>query len=210
MAERPILFNPSMVRAILEGRKTQTRRLIKNAPVLYEVRDPDRITFGTWLGRYTARFTWNGIAIGGFDLPSPYEPGDILYVRETFGVSTFDNGEYSKSQFVYKADMDPKYDNQKTSFWRPSIHMPKEAARIFLRVTDVKANRLTEMTEKDAKAEGARVATNMSGIMYRFDFIKIWESTLKPADFDKYKWNANPWVWVIEFEVAEIKENSGE
>lgn len=201
---KPILFNPPMVRAIREGRKTQTRRLIKNAPVLYEVGEPDRITFGTWLGRYTARFTWNGKAICGFDLPFPYEPGDILYVRETWcnvNKPGIEPDYYYFADTTYAEDYDPSEWK-----WRPSIHMPKEAARIFLRVTDASVGRLQEMSEKDARAEGATVITNNSGTMYRRNFIDIWEKTLATADIARYGWSANPWVWVYKFKSISKEE----
>lgn len=196
---KPILFNGPMVRAILDGRKTQTRRIIKAGPhtivgsnVYIDHDDKARPSVVTERGGH---------------ILSPYQVGDILYVRETWCNV---NKPGHEPEYYYFADtLDSGCEDYIASEWkwRPSIHMPKKAARIFLRVTNVKANRLTEMTEKDAKAEGARVATNMSGIMYRLDFIKIWESTLKPSDFDRYKWDANPWVWVIEFEVAEVKDN---
>jgi len=212
---KPILFNTPMVQAILEGRKTQTRRLIKNAPVLYEVGDPDRLTFETRLGRYIARFTWNGIAIGGFDLPSPYKPGDILYVRETWKNAMGDGagGGYGLfDTYVYKADGKAKDDYPIDRLmvedrWHPSIHMPKEAARIFLGVTDVRVERLKTIKAEDCVAEGAvrkpdytkRHDLVIHG-RYKQEFDRLWDSTIKPADRDRYGWNANPWVWVYEFE----------
>ena len=192
---KPILFNSPMVRAILEGRKTQTRRLIKNAPVLYEVGDPDRITFGTWLGRYTARFTWNGKAIG-FDLPSPYQPGDILYVRETWARGmTFETAD----KFFYRADGE----SDNVYKWRPSIHMPKEAARIFLRVTDVRVERLQAISADHCACEGIPLHRGLwreRESHYKKAFANLWDSTVNPSDIDRYGWNADPWVWVYKFE----------
>lgn len=139
---------------------------------------------------------------------TPYRPGDILYVRETF----FEH----KSHFYYKAD--GKHELLAmlgiTFKWRPSIHMPREAARIFLRVTDVRVERLQEITEDQAIAEGFEAIKCdhpfgwpcidcMNTGYYEpatLGFVETWDSTIKPKDHALYGWDANPWVWVIEFE----------
>ena len=185
MAIKPILFNTEMVRAILSGRKTCTRRLVKPSAML-GLRDEYR----AHLEGYTDEEIVN---LSG----KPYYPGDILYVRETWF-------EYA-GQYVYKATAaQPELWN---GMWRPSIHMPKEAARIFLRVTDVRAERLQSITEVDAQKEGAEMHQIAREIWsYRTGFKKIWDSTVKSADLSRYGWDANPWVWVIEFERCEKPE----
>ena len=204
MAIKPILFNTEMVRAILDGRKTCTRRIMK--PQL------------------TAHY-------GTHCTKPPYQQGDILYVRETW---TEECGKY-----YYRADYDSDYlDSCETLsggypascrnhpgcdgcmatstriHWHPSIHMPKEAARIWLKVTDVRVELLQECGEGwciDIEKEG--IATPQDPILYisddafhdalRMEFQKIWDSTIKKSDIGRYGWDANPWVWVIEFERCE-------
>lgn len=133
---------------------------------------------------------------------APYHPGDILYVRETWKKAP--NGYY------YYEDWQ-RNDIADVTKWKPSIHMPKEAARIWLKVTDVSVERLNDITDKDAEREGAQPD-------YPFDydvdkwpnlehFKKIWNSTIKKSDLDRYGWNANPWVWVIEFDRCEKPED---
>lgn len=151
---KPILFNAEMVRAILDGRKTVTRRKVLLPNYGYFIHEPPRCV-------------------------PPYRAGDILYVRETFA-------QVAAHTYWYRADSPVQ-----NILWRPSIHMPKEAARIFLRVTAVRVERLREITVEDAAKEGCKNPM-------RFD--ELWNSTIKPADLPKYGWEANPWVWVIEFE----------
>ena len=194
MAERPILFNAEMVRAILDGRKTQTRRLVKGLPLAepwFTVEDGKPMMCdenGEW---YPAeRF-------------SVVQPGDILWVRETW---TKDAGRY-----LYRADYSDTekfYMNGREirMTWHPSIHMPREAARLFLRVEDVRIERLQDISEDDALAEGANAGEyldeqgNLMDVYYPHeDFVRIWNSTIKKADISRYGWDANPWVWVYEF-----------
>lgn len=139
----------------------------------------------------------------------PYRPGDILYVRETWAAWSRTYG--AVPVLYYKADGDAP-DGIK---WRPSIHMPREAARIFLRVTDVRVERLQDITEEQARAEGAidnrhflHSPDNEYETLHsaREHFAGIWDSTIKPADHDLYGWDANPWVWVIEFEQISREE----
>ena len=228
----PVLFNTEMVRAILDGRKTVTRRLIKPQiqyfyncimgeprPIkgnIYSVRMPDN-SFG--------------------EIKPKWNVGDILYVRETW---TKENSEY-----FYRADFDSDWLSPCETLsggypydcsyhpgcegcsrgpcrigWHPSIHMPKDAARIFLRVKDVRAERLQSIDDAQAKAEGicgfwlgdgeSGYAVNADGNTF-YDgpigaFSHLWDSTIKPADLDTYGWKANPWVWVIEFERISRKE----
>lgn len=199
---RPILFNGEMVRAILDGRKTVTRWAIK-PPALYAiVEDQD----GNCVGSYYEDER------GGYDYPTiddaPYQPGDILYVRETWAeVSLFQpsTGEYSQ-HYPYKATYKPDpFLDVPSIQWRPSIHMPREAARIFLRVKDVRVERLQDITPKQIDAEGCKeygydVATGELVPSSPALFKVVWNSTIKPAELPLYGWDANPWVWVIEFE----------
>jgi hypothetical protein len=197
MTIRPILFNGEMVRAILDGRKTCTRRAIKhnvdailNSP--YHMEHPE--VEDAWLIKKLCR--------------PPYEPGDIMYVREAWGEG------YAEGTYIYKADDKPAElpTFKKTSkiLYHPSIHMPKEAARIWLKVTDVRVERLQDITDDGAKAEGANWKNGKNvgweEKMRRTAverFAEIWDSTIKKYDLDRYGWVANPWVWVIEFERCE-------
>ena len=138
---------------------------------------------------------------------SPYKPGDILYVRETWGEG------YAEGTYIYKADDKlaeiPTFKKTSKILYHPSIHMPKEAARIWLKVTDVRVERLQEITEDGAKAEGA---TDNRGFIHspeneydrihtaRENFAEIWDSTIEKSDLNRYGWAANSWVWVIELE----------
>lgn len=193
----PILFNTEMVRAILDGRKGATRRIVKGFI-------PNDAIWGytafTPKGYISCRGTFaDGYGEKFFKLPC--EPGDILYVRETWGHPISLN---SDKQYVFRADKIAESGFKNDShIWYPSIHMPKEAARIWLKVTDVRVERLNDITDKDAEREGAQPD-------YPFDydvdkwpnlehFKKIWNSTIKKSDIDRYGWDANPYVFVIEF-----------
>lgn len=192
MAIKPILFNTEMVRAILDGRKTCTRRVAKNVPDhthrIEPVYENGRFQFDCFYSSYVAALD----ADADFCMPClpPYQQGDILYVRETWCKGSWTN---EKERYYYKAD-----DNDFHCVWHPSIHMPKEAARIWLRVTDVRAERLQDMTDDDAEAEGCFDYTSTA-----LGFPDVWDSTIKKSDIDRCGWAANPWVWVIEFERCE-------
>lgn len=198
MAVKPILFNTEMVQAILDGRKTCTRRVIKL---------PKNMS-----GRPVGKSGDIGFMyLGGIKRP-PYQQGDILYVRETWGHPISLN---SDKQYVFRADKIAEIGFKNDShIWHPSIHMPKEAARIWLKVTDVRVERLQKCGEGwciDIEKEG--IVTPQDAILYisddafhdalRMEFQKIWDSTIKKSDIDRYGWDANPWVWVIEFERCE-------
>ena len=195
----PILFNTEMVRAILDGRKTCTRRLVssrqflgmlpdkcKNA-ALDEFLKGKRMMFKPYCDMTDAELIMTAYK-------APYQPGNILYVRETWKKAP--NGYY------YYEDWQ-KDDIADVTKWKPSIHMPKEAARIWLKVTDVRVERLQDVTEDGAKAEGA---IDNRGFIHspeneydrihtaRDHFIKIWNSTIKKSDIDRYGWDANPYV----------------
>lgn len=188
---KPILFNTEMVRAILEGRKTCTRRIVKGFI-------PNAAVWGytafTPKGYISCRGTFaDGYGEKIFKLPC--ETGDILYVRETWKKAP--NGYY------YYEDWQ-KDDIADVTKWKPSIHMPKEAARIWLKVIDVRVERLQEITAESALTEGADKYIHANGTLNEdqtiTSFIGIWNSTIKESDLDRYGWDANPYVWVISFE----------
>lgn len=221
MAIKPILFNTEMVRAILDGRKTCTRRILKGGiPFDEKAEYWNVLKKGEWSGPICVEHF-----IKQF---SPYKQGDILYVRETWTHFECWNCEGDEEGncveephisvlqkqggcYLYRATSEISGDAR----WHPSIHMPKEAARIWLKVTDVRVERLQDITDDGAKAEGAnwkngrnvgweekmkRTATER--------FAEIWDSTIKKSDIDHYGWEANPWVWVIEFERCERPEDA--
>lgn len=213
---KPILFNTKMVRAILSGRKTCTRRIVKPQPAM------DQTGMLTWK---TCQWMDGGIGFpaSGIEDYAPFRVGDVLYVRET---CYKDAGRY-----MYRAD----YSDSEKFFlngreiklrWTPSIHMPKEAARIFLLVDDVRLQRLQYMIEDDAYNEGytgcqeehtvffpeggIEICTNVPGECRLNNWYcnhsveegfgrDIWDATVLPAELDRYGWDANPWVWVIDF-----------
>lgn len=215
---KPILFNTQMVQAILEGRKTTTRRIIKN------VGDRELLEHD---GEYY-KFGYSSKAVAGTIYSAihwckpKFHVGDILYVRETWlahsrGLNTL--------AFKYKADgaINDKVSFTKERFnkfykfadeerWQPSLFMPREAARIFLRVTDVRVEQLRYISAGECKAEGIdlgyKISTSYIAGEYCNAFGELWDSTLKKKDLDQYGWNANPYVWVIEFERCE-KPNEG-
>jgi hypothetical protein len=193
MAIKPILFNTEMVRAILDGRKDATRRIVKGFI-------PDDAVCGytafTPKGYISCRGTFaDGYGEKFFKLPC--EPGDILYVRETWK-------EAPKGYYYYEDWQ--KDDIADVTKWKPSIHMPKEAARIWLKVTDVRVERLQEITEVQAKAEGCNSGLLIGACTARGQFEDLWNSTIKKPDLNRYGWSANPYVWIIEFERCEKPE----
>jgi len=216
MAIKPILFNTEMVRAILEGRKSCTRRIVKPQQLIGML--PDKCKNGIpeeFLKEKKLMFKpycdMTDAELISAAYKAPYQIGDILYVRETWM-------DYA-GLTMYKADCD-KYRLESLNFagfgWHPSIHMPKEAARIWLKVTDVRVELLQEITEEQASTEGTNPwdeacyenngwhptlsDPDSGGEPNIIDgFHKLWDSTIKKNDLDRYGWNTNPWVWVIEF-----------
>lgn len=212
---KPILFNTEMVNAILEGRKTVTRRVVK----FKQGQNP------AWSGYIPD----GAVLYGSNNVPAakaPFQPGDILWVRETWQFIpcidcrlnvhggchadplTYDDGDsVGEGCFVHRAD----YPETEHINWKPSIHMPREAARIFLRAKDVRVERLRDITSKQIDAEGCCEYTYdaktgkpvPSGPSW---FRIMWDKTVKPADIPIYGWDANPWVWVIEFERTDDQE----
>jgi hypothetical protein len=191
MRERPILFNGDMVRAILEGRKTVTRRAVKS-----DLIQSDRAPLETSPGRF--HFWCSG------EHASPFgAPGDRLWVRETWAPGA--------TRTMYRAGCNPCY-LPPSGRWKPSIHMPRSASRILLEVTAVRVERLQDITEERAKAEGVRAIDGMkwhtleeaaAGIPMRDHtaldaFSALWECINGEGS-----WAANPWVWVIEFNRVE-------
>ena len=200
MAIKPILFNTEMVRAILDGRKTCTRRLIKPQPDKKHIYPLGFVTDSTEkkeVGCFGFAANEYGGSIQYVKPPYRYAPGDILYVRETWKKAP--NGYY------YYEDWQ-RNDIADITKWKPSIHMSKEAARIWLKVTDVRVERLQEITEEQAKLEGCNSGMLTGPCTARGQFENLWNSTIKKNRPDSYGWDANPWVWVIEFERCEKPE----
>jgi len=210
MNEKPILFNTEMVSMILSGRKTQTRRVIKPHNPVRAKMDGYKQGRGLWFSEtrdntadnwYIKDYTVSPCWISDrnyIKLYAPYKPGDMLWVRETF--ATWSRTYGSTPRIVYRADVDPgdKIDYE----WFPSIHMPRDIARIYLRVKSVRAERVQEISPEDCVAEGCD-ADMLSGVGPEFTrgvFNGIWDSTIKKSDIPLYGWDANPWVWVVEFE----------
>lgn len=209
---KPVVFNTEMVRAILDDRKINTRRMDKNFP------DPNMVQLlncGTSKNGFLYAHFSNGKAV-----KAPHKIGDIIYVRETFAVGVPDGTEpESESNPItvfYKADdsvhgwMNEDWDEVNIP-WKPSIHMPKEYARLFLRVKDVRIERLNEIREEDAIAEGVEISNekynlykDYSGCLNRCNaicsFETLWESIYGNGSFD------NRYVWVTEFERVNINK----
>lgn len=189
--ERPILFSGEMVRAILDGRKTQTRRIVKPQPPSHvrEIRvgmfEPVVIRKG---------MEEPGTPVFGFaDEERGWKckygkPGDRLWVRETWFCITGEPGPISCN---YKADFG---EHRFAGFWKPSIHMPRWASRITLEITGVRVERLNDISEEDAIAEGCQCSGVPSSLTNRGAYAKLWESIN-----GKGSWSLNPWVWVVEF-----------
>ena len=217
----PILFNTEMVRAILDGRKTVTRRVVKEIPV--ETHRIEENVFPD--GHKDFEYHWGVFRadVHGFldfanIVVSPYQPGDILYVRETW--------QECEWGYLYRAWPEGIHQpgTYKGMSWQPSIHMPKEAARIWLKVTDVRVERLKDITEEQAMKEGfSGIRCGCGGTAYActdcynsgwieppfVGFMYTWNSTIKKADLDRYDWDANPFVWAIEFERCERPDENG-
>lgn len=225
----PILFNEEMVKAILNRQKNKTRRLVKPQP-------PSDAKFEMGKCEYCCYAFDASIESPGPNdrrvYISPYRPGDILYVRETWAEWT--------GGYVYKADgASSPYPLSFIDRWHPSIHMPKAAARLFLRVENVKVERLQESFNApttpilEVQAEGIDIGDTCRECLEAYtwpccvealdddgstigecgmldenrgEFSNLWDSTIKPAVIDRYGWAANPWVWVTTFEPCEKPE----
>lgn len=243
MAIKPILFNAEMVRVILDGRKTCTRRVIKPRPdekhtyplgfVTDSTEKKEMGCFGFGIGEYGGSIQY---------AKPPYQPSDILYVRETWQYlyeldgneqAIEDTGKYyyaATDTIPFNTYVDENGVKHDHAPWRPSIHMPKEAARIWLKVTDVRVERLQEIDEDGVWDEGfkfkppclTRVSADghtcdldgpcMSSIKYcdmtmgELFGRELWNSTIKKSDLGQHGWDANPYVWVISFERCEKPE----
>lgn len=203
MKEIGMLFSSEMVRAILDGRKTQTRRIIK-----YPYQD--------WIESNNEKYPVIYTEQGWIDLIAycPYYSGDRIYVRERWGIL---DDKYHRYCYFVDSQYPQGRPRQQLAGkrWCSSIYMPKSIARIWLEVTDVRVERLQNISEKDAIAEGidmesefASLCTDIETAPYSNDltrgsavitvFKKLWEST-------GGSWDANPWVWVIEFKRIEVK-----
>ena len=195
MTERGMIFNGEMVRAILDGRKTQTRR-----PVKFPVHDKN-------LGCELAGNELAGELSAGNYLNSAFgKPGDRIWVREAFRVHS---RATDVATLVYKASERNSWTEQTRRVpvavcnkpatpekWTPSLHMPRWASRILLEITDVRVERLRSMSQDDARAEGVIAASGPmeAGLAFR----ELWDSI-----YGEESWKANPWVWVIEFKRVE-------
>lgn len=206
---KPILFNTQMVQATIVHEKCQTRRAVKFPKSLQKCLLPD--------GNFSIEYLGHDIVVPGFepncenflfgkdlyiDLKCPYQKGDVLYVRETW--AEWEGG------YVYRADgTNSTYPLAFVDKWRPSLHMPKEAARLFLEVQNVKIEQLQDIDEKGAKLEGANFHLTNPGFTVDKEerirrsavdrFKEIWDRTLDSSKKEIYGWSANPWVWVITF-----------
>ena len=202
MPIKSILFNKQisteMVRAILDGRKTCTRRICKDANECtvpdMEFYNADRRTYAV----HNFADKEHTEQLSTAERTCPICTGDILYVRETWK-------EAPKGYYYYEDWQ--RNDIADITKWKPSIHMPKEAARIWLKVMNVRVERLQEISAESALAEGADKYIHTNGgldeNMTITSFIGIWNSTIKKSDLDRYGWDANPYVWVISFERCE-------
>lgn len=196
MASKPILFNQEMVRAILDDRKTQTRRLIKDKDITnnFDI-DVDGSVYA-----YIDQVTGDSYPPTAI---AKYQVGDILWVRETW--CEYGNIHNPHMGYWYKASgiEQPYMDSVKFKMckWRPSIHMPRDAARIFLKVKGVRVERLQEITEEDARAEGVNGIPRSTVLYpnddYIYPFKQLWNSLNQKRS---YGWDTNPWVWIYEFE----------
>jgi hypothetical protein len=200
--EKPILFSTEMVKAILDGRKSMTRRIVKVAnPDEWEsANDCRNSEYGATVPCYISRKV--ATEERGIYYPR-YDVDDVLWVRETWA----DNIPGCPNGITYRADhIDPKGDGPANPIkWKPSIHMPKPAARIWLTVTDVRVERVQGILCGDMKREGCIPDTVVGGQYQQWQrdyWIPLWDSVNKKCG---YGWDANPWVWVYEFKRTEAQ-----
>ncbi|KAA9333376.1 hypothetical protein F0P96_10430 [Hymenobacter busanensis] len=223
--ERPILFSAPMVRAILSGAKTQTRRIVKPQPSLsIEAVKPEWAA--EWIESIGKQFVVNR-GLWKHDFPKasllahefvacPYgQPGDRLYVRETWACPKQLGGSFVREKAKYRAD----YEDFATvavgamGGWKPSIHMPRTLSRLLLEIVSVRVERLMDISEEDAKAEGVNlVHVNKKGGQEWENYLDDWAFEYFAKDsyatlWEKINglgsWATNPWVWVVEFKRVE-------
>jgi hypothetical protein len=214
---KPILFNTEMVQAILKGKKTQTRRVMKPQPII-DLSKAHQVKIPVNNGNISSE---QYITINSFTKrKAKYQVGDILWVRETWAIDgkliNIYTGQSRVAKYNYRADWN--WNRGECRKWKPSIHMPKEAARIFLEVINVRVERLNDITEKDAKAEGISYESageftfwsptandpDSGGIPnYKNAFLALWDSIYKDKGFG---WDTNPFVWVYEFKKVEVSK----
>lgn len=198
---RPILFNAEMVRAVLDGRKTQTRRIIKPQPTTsFSTPDGDvwnwDFKFKDFIGAQGTDIKCQFPKTAAYHCPYG-QPGDHLWVRETFGSQVRRYGGGTGRHTIYKADNAEAVDftdsagKQYPVKWTPSIHMPRWASRITVEITDIRVERLQDISVDDARAEGCPDHDKNTPLTW---FSLLWQS-INGAD----SWDNNPWVWVIEF-----------
>ncbi|WP_330983651.1 MULTISPECIES: morphogenetic protein [Enterobacterales] len=207
MKERGMIFNGEMVRALLSGQKTQTRRIMKNQPAGDHPDTPVSVRC------IDDGFQWHGWHGESTVFPCPFgKAGDRIWVRETFQGPLFDYDKmdaylkdstpFEKPEFCqYAADGGPRPEYQDMDDnirygWKPAIHMPRWASRLLLEITEVRVERLRSMSQDDARAEGVIAASGPmeAGLAFR----ELWDSI-----YGEESWKANPWVWVIEFKRVE-------
>lgn len=210
MSEKPILFSGEMVKAILDGRKWKTRRVITTLPIEPDTASINPDGVGNWVVWAPHPVTdeqsrqWYPNSAG---FPCPYgKAGDTLWVRETWRrspVTLPDGVQYRADNLLRWFDgSEPTAIAlpQRNGKWRPSIFMPRWASRITLRITDVKVERLQDISEGDAIAEGVGAwHDTKDGMVYRPEFQALWDTINAKRGFG---WDANPWVWVLSFERA--------
>lgn len=218
---KPILFNTDKIRAILDERTMVARLAVhrgKSYPEyhgrdqFYAIVDHLNNDYKNWYAGFYNDYdvfvdSSGKQQIDALYWKAPCKPGDFLYVRETWGC--YERNWWEAGYFLYKADYPDgvstyEFDGHICNLpkWRPSIHMPKEAARIFLRVTDIRVERLQDITSDQIDREGVETEYPfvLNGEERRYAFSQLWTSTLKKSDLAHYGWDANLWVWVIEFE----------
>lgn len=196
MKEHPILFSTPMVRAILEGRKTQTMRVIKPQPKWVDGKNDLHYDGGsTFIAHSPVQVDEYGdIDFYGESVKCPYgQPGDILWVRETWNDDWCDHVLYKANGGLAK-----EAGYSKEPRWRPSIHMPRKYARIFFEITNIRIERVQEISENDCQMEGLKLL--QEGI--KSEFAVLWDSINEKRGFG---WDINPWVWVIKFKRIKIK-----
>lgn len=202
MKERPILFNGEMVRAVLSGQKTQTRRPVKPQPIFKDLASPPR---WCWSGKgHTVKWVDRISPLGMTGDCHFGQPGDHLWVKETF-YRYYPSETWPEPKALYKADgitLCDKDSEGKKQRWTPSTHMPRSLSRITLEITDVQVERVQDIHEEDAIAEGIdpRKLSYLSGERAVTKFSVLWNSIYAARGLG---WDVNPWVWVITFKRME-------